>query len=266
MSMNELVHSLLHSRLVSALRLPSFAGDGLPERMRSTTFALLGLTTAAGLALVAIFAQPGWPLLSPVPLPAEPSLNESISGAEKVKLEHRPAAVAPARPSPAREDARIAGGGSPPREAEASPVGTQGGVSAPADVDTPAPVGAPETSDGGKGGGGAGTEPGGGSAPVPAAAPEPAAAPASTPASTPAPSVSSSGTGASPELSAPSSSPPEPAAAPGNSSSAAAAGHASERGIEASASSAPSPVTSTAAPETSAQPGSGNGLAKGHDK
>src|SRR3954453_23350025 len=86
--MHELVHSSLHSRLLAWLRLPSFAGDGLPERMRSTTFALLGLTAAGGLALVAIFAQPSFTLLTPAPLPAEPSMNESVAGAEKVPLEH----------------------------------------------------------------------------------------------------------------------------------------------------------------------------------
>src|SRR3954454_22257273 len=89
MPMHELVHSILHGRVLAWLRLPSFAGDGLPERMRSTTFALLGLTAAGGLALVAIFAQPSFTLLTPTPLPAEPSLSEAIAGAEKVPLDHR---------------------------------------------------------------------------------------------------------------------------------------------------------------------------------
>ena len=71
--MHELVHSSLHSKLLSQFRLPSFAGEGLPERMRSISFALLGLTAAAGLALVAIFAQPGFNLISPAPLPDQPS-------------------------------------------------------------------------------------------------------------------------------------------------------------------------------------------------
>ena len=45
-------HSLSH--LVSK---PSLAGDRLLERMRSTTFALLGLTTAVGLGLVAFISS-----------------------------------------------------------------------------------------------------------------------------------------------------------------------------------------------------------------
>src|SRR4051794_8295704 len=97
--MRELVHHTFHSRLLSALRRPSFAGTGLPERMRSISFALMGLTAAVGLALVAIFAQPSFPVLSPAPLPDEPSASESISGAEKLPFSRTPVAVLPARPA-----------------------------------------------------------------------------------------------------------------------------------------------------------------------
>jgi hypothetical protein len=48
---------------------PSFAGTSLLERMRSTTFALLGVTAAMGLGLVAVISQQGWPLLPAAPLP-----------------------------------------------------------------------------------------------------------------------------------------------------------------------------------------------------
>lgn len=51
----------------------SLAGDGLPERMRSTAFALLGITAATCLGLVAVFSQQEWPLLSPGPLPVAPA-------------------------------------------------------------------------------------------------------------------------------------------------------------------------------------------------
>jgi hypothetical protein len=47
----------------------SLAGDGLLERMRSTTFALLGITAAMALGLVAIAAQQVWPDLPFSPLP-----------------------------------------------------------------------------------------------------------------------------------------------------------------------------------------------------
>ena len=39
----------------------NLAGDGLRERLRSTTFAMLGLVTATGLGLVALAYNQGWP-------------------------------------------------------------------------------------------------------------------------------------------------------------------------------------------------------------
>jgi hypothetical protein len=263
LSMHELVRHTFHSRLLSSLPRPSFAGTGLPERMRSISFALLGLTAAGGLALVAIFAQPSFPVLAPAPLPDEPSATESISGAERLPFSRTPVAVLPARPAhlqsgaprtavkPPTEDHSSSGGGS-----------NESHQVAPAEVDAPAPASAPETSGGtgGKsGGGGSGAGVGGGSSPAPTTAPaQPTAAP-SAPASSPHPS--------SPKPEAIASAPkPEPAPAPGNSSSAAAAEHASERGIEASAGAGPPASTATAEPESAAPPGNGNGLAKGHDK
>src|SRR3954451_25217753 len=99
MPMHELVRSLFQSRRLDPIRLPSFAGKGLSERMRSTGFALLGLTAAAGLALVAIFAQPGFPLLEPAPLPSEPSARESVADAVRAGRDRSPAAsIAAAAP------------------------------------------------------------------------------------------------------------------------------------------------------------------------
>lgn len=51
-------------------RRPSLAGDSLPERIRSTTFAVLGFAVAAGLVLVLLFSRTGAPILSLGPLPA----------------------------------------------------------------------------------------------------------------------------------------------------------------------------------------------------
>ena len=142
--MNELVRSIFQSKPLAALRLPSFAGEGLPERMRSISFALLGLTAAAGLALVAIFAQPGFKLLSPAPLPDQPGAGQSIAEAERLPVEHRLASLGPARPAP-----RPYGGGSSTSESPSGPSGsagdndgpstTPGGADAPAPVGTPAP-------------------------------------------------------------------------------------------------------------------------------
>jgi len=264
--MHELVHHTFHSRLLSALRLPSLAGNGLPERMRSISFALLGMTAAAGLALVAIFAQPSFPLLAPAPLPAEPSAQESVSAAKKLQLDHGSVALLTALPAPAHPHR---GGAQPKEDGSMSgtpvPAGSDGGSGenqlAPAAVDTPAPVTPLQPSSGNNGGGGAGGGAGGGSAPA-TATPQPPAATPSPPASSPQPT--------NPKPEAITSSPkPEFVPAPGNSSSTAAAEHASERGIEASAGAGPPASTAAAGsvpePESSASPGNGNGLAKGHD-
>ncbi|MGN6586010.1 MAG: hypothetical protein ACTHKT_00875 [Solirubrobacterales bacterium] len=230
--MNELVHWILHSRFLSSARVSSVAGSGLPERMRSTAFVLLGLTAAAGLALVAIFAQLGFPLLEPAPLPAEPSANESIAAAEKVAPDHGPVAlraVQPLRPAPSPPHAEVSpsrpssdgAGGSPVAEGPAA--GGPGGAAAPA------------PSSGNKNGGsGAGGEPGG-SNPTPPAVPEPApsAVPAPPPTASVPPAPVPKPTTPPPPPPVTATPAPEPVA-PGNSSSAAAAAHASERGIEAS--------------------------------
>jgi hypothetical protein len=233
--MNELVHWILHSRSLCSARLPSVVGSGLPERMRSTAFALLGLTAAAGLALVAIFAQLGFPLLEPAPLPAEPTASESIAAAEKVAPARPPLTLRstqPVRPapSPRRGEGLPGAKGSPVAEVPA--VGGPGGAA-------PAPSGGNEN-----GVGGAGGEPGGSNS-APTDAPEPAAPTVTAPAPTaPAPTAPVPKPADPPPAPPAAASAPEPVA-PGNSSSAAAAAHASERGIEAS---------------------SGNGYAEGLDK
>src|SRR5215218_11482577 len=94
MPMHELVPSNLTNRLPRDRNWPSLAGTGLPERMRTTAFAFLGLTAAAGLALVAIFAQISFHVLSPAPLPSEPVRGSAV--AEAVALDHSPAAFVPA--------------------------------------------------------------------------------------------------------------------------------------------------------------------------
>lgn len=247
--MNELVHWILHSRSLSSLRFPSFAGKGLTERMRSTGFALLGLTAAAGLAMVAIFAQPGFPLLDPAPLPDEPSISQSVAEAEKLPVDHKPStftpAVAPRAVALAPASAESRGHGSEDRSA--------GGGNAA--VQSPAPpVSAPEASGDGNGGSGGG---------APAPAPTPASDPVSPPAPTPVSSPKPTGPPSRATTSLPSTA--EPVSGPGNSSSAAAAEHASQRGIEASSSSGP-PAAAAAADTSATGPGNGNGLAKGLSK
>lgn len=250
MPMHELVPSSLQTKIFGPLRRVSFAGDGLPERMRSTAFAFLGLTAAAGLALVAIFAQLSFPLLSPAPLPSEPTEGSAV--AKAVALDHGPGSFGDATPGATRSRMGTVGseGGSgadgrgadpsaePDAVAPAAPTaaepggGTSGGEAVETTTSSPAPT-PPPTSQPAQGGG----------------APDPAPPAKTTPVS-PRPAA------------------PTPAPTPGNSQSSAAASHASERGFEASSKLTPeSTAAGVAASGTSApEASSGNGKALGHSR
>src|ERR1700749_625750 len=178
MPIHELVHSIRRYAHIPSLRLSSLFGQGITERMRATGFALLGLTAAAGLALVAIFAQPGFPLLDPVPLPEEPAVEQSVGEAERVTANRAPGAIAPALASVTSASGRSqvgSRGHGPGRGAAEN--GAAPGVRSPA-----SPVGAPAGSPGG--GGGTVTE-GGGSPPAPTGTPAPEPAPEQAPAAAP---------------------------------------------------------------------------------
>lgn len=180
--MTNMVRFHLYDKRSPSLRHPSFAGRSLAERMRSTTFALFGLAAAAGLALVAIFAQPGGPLLSPAPLPDEPSSSvgraEAVAAGAAPKLAQRPAARKGSAGGPSASGAprvkagRVGGSGS----AGVTPVtGTIGG---------PKSVGPSPASGGGENGGGQETP---ASTPPAEPTPAPESVPVSSPAPTPAP-------------------------------------------------------------------------------
>jgi hypothetical protein len=247
--MQDVVRSSFQTRILGSLRRYSFAGDGLPERMRSTAFAFLGLTAAIGLALVAIFAQINFSVLSPAPLPSGPSADNAVSEAVVVD-QSRPAiakfTVGSSRPAnePALHGTGDSGAGGSLAE--------QGGV-APTVNSPPEP-----------GGGTSGNEsvetPTSNSPSVPSAEPAPSQAPTSeaSPPKKPTP------TPARPSA-------PTPAPAPGNSQSTAAASHASDRGIEASSkqsteSSSAKAAASATEPAAEPSPGNGNGKALGNDK
>jgi len=206
-----MVRSILDSRRFSPLRL-SVAGRGLPERMRTTAFAFLGLTAAAALAVVAMLAQAGWPVLLPGPLPSAPAREVSV--AEAVTLGHSSGPAVRHRIAGTEQSGQTSAA---PIQ-EGGPAAGGAGGSTPAAVESPAPVSGSEPGGGEEGAGGApaGTP---ADAPPPVATPASPAVPASPPASTPEPEATTS-------VSAPT--------GPGSSSSAAAAEHASERGVEAS--------------------------------
>lgn len=180
--MHEEVRSNFHTRLLSSLRLSSVAGRGLPERMRSTAFLFLGLTAAAGLALVAIFAQMSFPLLSPAPLPRDPSRATAVAEAEVVATSPGLSPSVPARPPRGSGVHDVPGQEGRRRFAQAEP-GTA----------KAAPVVSPQPASSGVDRGGVTAEPvettAPSAAPVPVESPPPAPspAPAAAPVAEPAP-------------------------------------------------------------------------------
>lgn len=169
----------------------SVLGGGLLERARSTSLALLGMTAAVGLAMVALALNQGWPLIAGAPIPGLGNTHQAVGDATI-------AARATTRSVPAR-----APQGSTKRRADrvltpaakkgagetVAAIGAQHAQPQGAAVTDPAQVDQPSV-------------PSGGPAPSPAAAaPQPVAAP--TPSPTPAPvSEPASSPSASPPVTA----------------------------------------------------------------
>lgn len=59
----------------------SILGDGLLQRTRSTSLALLGFTAAIGLAMVALALNQGWPLIAGAPIPGVGGGHEAVGDA-----------------------------------------------------------------------------------------------------------------------------------------------------------------------------------------
>jgi hypothetical protein len=144
----------------------SLLGDGLLERVRSTSLALLGLSTAIGLGLVAVALQQGWPVSPNLPIPNLPAKNGNVGDGEIVSIATSPEG----RPSGSQGSSSSgsagpgagggAGGGSsaeiglvgadrvdaagPPRQGSSGDV--KGGDGAPDAQPTPAPIPSPSQS------------------------------------------------------------------------------------------------------------------------
>jgi hypothetical protein len=159
--MDEQVGTKIGQWLARRVKWSSLAGDGWSERVRTTTFALLGLTAAAGLGLVAIFSQQGWPLLSPSPIPSPPTAHQAVHGALAVagpvgtRAGEEAIGLGSGRPAPTRSTPTSPqGGGSsadlsgqlPVRQGSSPPTGAQPEPSAPPAAPTPEPVPAPPPS------------------------------------------------------------------------------------------------------------------------
>lgn len=158
----------------------SLLGEGILERARSTTLALLGVTAAVGLSIVALVLQQGWPVVPGSGLPGLPGPEASVDPAIEVGTPQRRADVAAARGT------RRAGPGAP-----ASSTDRDGGGSAPSPPSGQlALAGSTQVGDGS---GGSDPSPGGGDEAQPQQPPaakrpqqpKPAAQPVSQPVSAP---------------------------------------------------------------------------------
>lgn len=77
----------------------SVLGDGLLERTRSTSLALLGATAAIGLAMIALALNQGWPLIAGAPIPGLGSGHQAVGKAAvvtKAKAQGSPPAISAA--------------------------------------------------------------------------------------------------------------------------------------------------------------------------
>jgi hypothetical protein len=79
-------------RLLQRIAGVSVFGDGLLERARSTSLALLGGIAATGLAIVAFALQLGWPIGADRPLPSAPQKRQAVGAGVAV-------AATPSRPA-----------------------------------------------------------------------------------------------------------------------------------------------------------------------
>jgi len=78
--MDVLVHYKRGQRPLRPAR-PSLLGDGLLERARATSLALLGAVAAVGLAIVALALNQGWPLIAGSSVPRLPSQHQGVGAA-----------------------------------------------------------------------------------------------------------------------------------------------------------------------------------------
>jgi hypothetical protein len=235
----------------------SFAGRGLVERMRSTAFALLGLTTAVALGLVALVSHQSWPYLPAAPIPAYEAKSGALDSA--VPLVGLPGH---------RGDSDVAVGARTHGTSGPGAGGRRGGAAVSGSRHLPSQPSAGTH----PGGVGTGAPP---QSPAPAQPPVPAASPAPAPAAQPTPAPSPPST--------PSGAPSQPAASAAVASSSPGKGHAygKQKAVAAPASkpprsASPQPPPAAAPPAAKAPPappsaaeyapGNGHGHAYGHSK
>lgn len=189
------VHHKHRQRRLRSIPRASVLGDGLLERARSTSLALLGLTAAVGMAMVALALNQGWPLIAGAPIPGfgdkHQAVGEATIAAEAGAPGGRGAAL---RSTAGRQESKAPtrpaskGAGGTPAPAGSQPPGSEGIV-----VSHSTPTESPRNGSPGA------------AAPNPVPAPQqPATALAPEPASTPPASLPSSAPQSTPESPAPS--------------------------------------------------------------
>jgi hypothetical protein len=181
----------------------SLLGDGMLERARATSLALLGVTAAIGLAMVALALNQSWPVIPGAPIPGFGDQQQAIGDA---------AVAAQAKALGSRVASLQGTAGGRGSEASSRPAAKRpGGTPVPVDSQPPTsesivvadstPASSPVNG------------PGGDASP----APPPTAQPVATPAQATAPTVS-------PEVSSPSQPPVDPVTAPAGKAPVPAAG------------------------------------------
>lgn len=160
---------------------PSIFGEGLLDRARSISFALLGASAAVGFAMIAIVLQVDWPLVAGSPVPPVPARQEAIGNATAVR-----AAATPRLAGTGVAQRRDAGpsAGHPIRAAAAKPAAPAPAVTTQLVV---APTPPTKSGHGGSPGDSGGSD---GVAAPPSTTPTPAPATPNPPAESPAPQPS----------------------------------------------------------------------------
>jgi hypothetical protein len=196
------------SRSLHSLLRFGIGGDGFLDRIRALSFAMLGLTAAAALALVFFIANQGWPQvgsLLPVPAVHRAELSENSIVALPTPGKQSTGGVTAA--SAATPAPVLAGGGSGERQARSpgTPKGSDAGPASNVVVLAPeSPRSTTPSSSGTE------TKP---SQPAPAPAPSEAPAattPETTPAATPQPTATTPSTPTTAPPSTPTTTPPNP--------------------------------------------------------
>jgi hypothetical protein len=111
--------SVLHKRAqrwLHEVARPAILGNGMLERARATSIALLGFTAAVGLSIVALAANQGWPLIAGSSIPTIPPRHAAVGpGVAVAGLEGpAPADASGGKPADARGIAGVHGGGASP--------------------------------------------------------------------------------------------------------------------------------------------------------